>query len=122
MGGERMALFVRLKQRRHSEENPIDENGRTGVIHNDESRSALSNSNQAVHTDPDKRNRVGQLTAREYDLFLLLLEGFTLKECAKRLMIKYSTANTHMTGVYKKLGVKTRAELIINYRSSIKCE
>lgn len=67
--------------------------------------------------DEEKRERVSQLTPRENELYRLLLEGFTLKECAKQLLVKYSTANTHMTGIYKKLGVKTRAELIINYRN-----
>ena len=56
------------------------------------------------------------LTSREYELYLLLLDGFTLKECAEKLSIKYSTANTHMTAVYKKLNINSRAELIINYR------
>lgn len=65
----------------------------------------------------DKQVRVAQLTPREHDLYLLLLEGFTLKESAKQLGVKYSTANTHITGIYKKLGVKSRAELIINYRN-----
>lgn len=64
----------------------------------------------------DKEERVTRLTPREHDLYLLLLEGFTLKESAKQLSIKYSTANTHMTAIYKKLGVKSRAALIINYR------
>lgn len=67
-------------------------------------------------TKDDRQVRVEQLTPREHDLFLLLMEGFTLKESAKQLLIKYSTANTHMTSIYKKLGVKSRAELIINYR------
>lgn len=61
--------------------------------------------------------QVTKLTPREHDLYLLLLEGFTLKESAKQLSIKYSTANTHMTNVYKKLEVKSRAQLIINYRN-----
>ena len=60
------------------------------------------------------------LTPRERDLFLLLLEGYTLKESAKKLDIKYSTANTHMTGIYKKLNVNSRAELIIRYRDAVK--
>ncbi|NLT12704.1 MAG: hypothetical protein GXY05_00015 [Clostridiales bacterium] len=60
------------------------------------------------------------LTPRERDLFLLLLEGYTLKESAKQLSVKYSTANTHMTGIYKKLNVNSRAELIIRYRDSAK--
>lgn len=64
----------------------------------------------------EKLKRVKRLTPREHELYLLLLEGFTLKESAKQLLIKYSTANTHMTGIYKKLGIKSRAELIINYR------
>lgn len=60
------------------------------------------------------------LTPRERELFLLLLEGYTLKESANKLSVKYSTANTHMTGLYKKLGVNTRAELIIRYRDAVK--
>jgi len=66
--------------------------------------------------DQEKKERVYSLTAREKDIYLLLLEGFTLKEVAQQSGIKYSTANTHMTGIYRKLGVNTRAELIINYR------
>ena len=71
---------------------------------------------QMSMTKNDRQERVELLTPREHDLFLLLLEGFTLKESAKQLLIKYSTANTHMTSIYKKIGVKSRAELIINYR------
>lgn len=55
------------------------------------------------------------LTPREKETYLLLLEGYTLKETAKQLGIGYSTANTYQTGVYRKLHVKSRAELIINY-------
>ncbi|MPL99638.1 hypothetical protein SDC9_45856 [bioreactor metagenome] len=66
----------------------------------------------------ERLRRLAFLTPREHELFLLLLEGYTLKESAKRLSVKYSTANTHMTGVYKKLNVNTRAELIIHYRDT----
>lgn len=64
--------------------------------------------------------RFALLTPRERDLFLLLLEGYTLKESAKQLSVKYSTANTHMKGIYKKLNVNSRAELIIRYRDAVK--
>lgn len=57
-----------------------------------------------------------KLTPRECDTYLLLLEGYTLKETAKKLGIEYSTANTYQTAVYRKLHVNSRAELIINYR------
>lgn len=83
-----------------------------------------SKSTKIAHAEPvktntgfeEKQKKVTLLTPREHELYLLILEGFTLKESAKGLSIKYSTANTHMTAIYKKLGVNTRAELIINYR------
>jgi DNA-binding CsgD family transcriptional regulator len=70
---------------------------------------------EADPTEEGRLKRIMSLTPREHDLFLLLLEGFTLKESAKQLSVKYSTANTHMTSIYKKLNVNSRAELIINY-------
>lgn len=63
-----------------------------------------------------KIKNVSTLTQREFEMFHLLVEGYTLKECAAQLSIKYSTANTHMTSIYKKLEVNTKAELIIKYR------
>jgi Response regulator containing a CheY-like receiver domain and an HTH DNA-binding domain len=69
-----------------------------------------------VFSEPEKTARLSKLTQREADTFYLLLQGYTLKETAKLLGVKYSTANTHMTELYKKLGVNSRAELIINYK------
>jgi DNA-binding CsgD family transcriptional regulator len=66
--------------------------------------------------DSERIEKVSRLTPREYQLYLLLLEGYSLRECADKLNVKYPTANTHMTSTYKKLEVKTRAELIIKYR------
>jgi DNA-binding CsgD family transcriptional regulator len=68
--------------------------------------------------EAQKRERILKLTPREKELCLLLLQGYTLKESAGMLGIKYSTVNTHMNGVYRKLGVNSRAELIIIYRTS----
>ena len=45
-----------------------------------------------------KSERIASLSERERETFLFLLEGFTLKECAKHMGIKYSTVNTYMTG------------------------
>lgn len=76
----------------------------------------ISKSKELNINEDNKLNRVSLLTPREYELYALLLEGYSLKECAEQLSVKYSTANTHMTAVYKKLEVNTRAELIIKYR------
>ncbi|MEA4888553.1 MAG: LuxR C-terminal-related transcriptional regulator [Clostridiaceae bacterium] len=64
----------------------------------------------------DKKTRVQSLTQREQETFALLLDGYTLKEAAQQMGVKYSTANTHMTELYRKLGINSRAELIIYYR------
>ncbi|MDP4153764.1 MAG: LuxR C-terminal-related transcriptional regulator [Bacillota bacterium] len=69
-----------------------------------------------VFSETEKTMRLSKLTQRESDTFYLLLQGYTLKETAKLLGVKYSTANTHMTELYRKLGVNSRAELIINYK------
>lgn len=111
-----MNLFNRLKQALSARRN--HEGAKEAQSKNDEG----SNGEESTYgrklnmKEEDKKKRVSILTPREYELYLLLLEGFTLRESAEKLSIKYSTANTHMTGVYKKLGVNSRAELIINYR------
>lgn len=73
--------------------------------------------NEDLNDNEEKLKRVSMLTPREYEVYLLLVEGYTLKECASQLSIKYSTANTHMTSIYKKLDVNTKANLIIKYRN-----
>lgn len=64
-----------------------------------------------------KDRRVVLLTSAEREVFVWLCEGYTLKECADMLSIKYSTVKTHAEKIYKKLGVRSRAELIIIYHS-----
>jgi DNA-binding CsgD family transcriptional regulator len=76
----------------------------------------LIKSKQSKTETISREKQVALLTPREHDLYLLLMEGYTLMECALKLSVKYSTANTHMTSVYRKLEVNSRAELIINYR------
>ena len=64
----------------------------------------------------EKLKLVESLTPREKETFYILLGGYSLKEAAKQLNIRYSTANTYQTAIYKKLNVNSRAELIINFR------
>lgn len=110
-----MALFDSFKKRLISEEKGRKKEYPAGK-HDASSQEVLPDSKQVKVTQSDKQVRISQLTPREHELYLLLLEGFTLKESAKQLSIKYSTANTYMSGIYKKLGVSSRAKLIINYR------
>lgn len=111
-----MAMLNKFKKILISKEKQSKINYQAGKQGTDSQDTSPADEKQMGLTLESRQMRVAQLTPREHDLYLLLLEGFTLKESAKRLSIKYSTANTHMTGVYRKLGVKSRAELIINYR------
>lgn len=79
--------------------------GRQKIIHN------LS------YSQSEKQNRVSLLTPTEYDLYLLLLEGFPLKASAKMLSVNYMIANKQRADIYKKLEVNSQAEIIVNYRN-----
>ena len=106
-----MKLFETFRQKwtpRHERDAPQAEKSVDDVV--GEAAPTLS------ANEPSEQ--IALLTPREHELFLLLLEGYTLKESAKQLSIKYSTANTHMTGIYKKLIVSSRAELIIKYHDT----
>jgi len=64
----------------------------------------------------ESRQLVDTLTPRELEAYRLLLQGYTLRYCAEQMGVKYPTVNTYATAIYKKLGVRSRSELIIRYR------
>jgi DNA-binding NarL/FixJ family response regulator len=51
-----------------------------------------------------------QLTSRELDILRLLAKGHMYKEIADHLAISMSTVRTHITSVYEKLHVHSRAQ------------
>jgi DNA-binding CsgD family transcriptional regulator len=53
------------------------------------------------------------LTLREQECVHYLTRGFTFPEIANKLLISPRTVETHVTNIKIKLGVKTRAELIV---------
>ena len=54
----------------------------------------------------------GRLTAREREVFNLVVEGLTTKEIARRLDISVKTAENHRARVIAKVGVRNTAELV----------
>jgi DNA-binding NarL/FixJ family response regulator len=54
------------------------------------------------------------LTGREVEILGLLAEGLGNKTIAARLGISEHTVKTHVTSVFAKLGVSTRAEAVAN--------
>jgi DNA-binding NarL/FixJ family response regulator len=52
------------------------------------------------------------LTARELEVLTLLAEGLTPDELAARLFISARTVGTHIEHIFRKLGVRTRAQAV----------
>lgn len=53
------------------------------------------------------------LTTREINIATLTTQGLSNKEMANQLFIMEKTVKFHLTNIYKKLGVKSRAQLIV---------
>jgi DNA-binding NarL/FixJ family response regulator len=53
---------------------------------------------------------VAELTEREHEVLTLLVEGATNDEIATRLFITEKTVKTHLSGVFRKLGVANRTQ------------
>ena len=59
---------------------------------------------------PRELRRTGGLSAKEREVYDLLLQGRTNGEIAKTLFISESTAKVHVRHIFEKLGVHSRAE------------
>jgi len=54
-----------------------------------------------------------RLTPRESEVLTYLSKGFTIKEIAGLMGIKWFTVNDHIKSIYKKLNVSSRAEAAV---------
>ena len=54
-----------------------------------------------------------RLTPRESEVLTFLSKGFTIKEIAHLMGIKWFTVNDHIKSIYKKLNVSSRAEAAV---------
>lgn len=55
----------------------------------------------------------GILTARERDVFQLLIENMTTRDIAKKLNISEKTVRNHISNAMQKLGVNGRAAAVV---------
>lgn len=62
-----------------------------------------------METKPDHE----RLTPRESEVLTYLSKGFTIKEIAALMGIKWFTVNDHIKSIYKKLNVSSRAEAAV---------
>lgn len=74
--------------------------------------SALESSRPST-SDPQQPVEQDRLTPREGEVLTYLSKGFTLKEIANLMGIKWFTVNDHIKLIYKKLNVSSRAEAAV---------
>jgi DNA-binding NarL/FixJ family response regulator len=55
------------------------------------------------------------LTPRERDVARLAVQGLSIKDIATRLVIGERTVETHLASIYRKLGVRSRADLMARF-------
>ncbi len=66
-----------------------------------------------THVSPAGAQDFEKLTPRESEVLTYLSKGFTIKEIASLMGIKWFTVNDHIKSIYKKLNVSSRAEAAV---------
>jgi predicted ATPase/DNA-binding CsgD family transcriptional regulator len=77
-----------------------------------EAEEAIALAN-GVRTENARRSRANTLTAREREIVALLARALTTRQIADELAIKPATARTHVEHILAKLGMHTRAQVIV---------
>ena len=57
-----------------------------------------------------------KLSKRELDIFFRLLTDKTQAQIAEDLIVSHSSVHFHCKNIYKKLGIKSRMQLLIKYK------
>ena len=60
-----------------------------------------------------QKNKEIFLTDREKDVLLLVTQGFNNQEIADKMSVTPYTVKSHMSGIFKKLNVKTRTQAVL---------
>ncbi len=67
----------------------------------------------SLATNQDESEKIKQLSPREFDVFCLLANGYTVRKAAEKLCLSYKTVCNHGTAIKEKMGVETLAELTL---------
>jgi DNA-binding NarL/FixJ family response regulator len=76
-------------------------------ILDDFSRSLPGHESTATERVPE-----GPLSPREQEVLRLVAEGLTSKQISQQLFLSYRTVDHHLTSIFNKLGVDTRAQAV----------
>ena len=53
------------------------------------------------------------LTKRELEVLVLLVQGLTYLQIARQMGLQLTTINTHVQSIYRKLGVSSRVQALM---------
>lgn len=59
---------------------------------------------------------LGKLSRRELEVFAHLLTDKTQAQIAEELFITHSSVHFHCKNIYRKLGIKSRKQILIRYK------
>jgi DNA-binding NarL/FixJ family response regulator len=76
-------------------------------------RMALAELQSRVRTSRQRSQAFGAVTARELQVLDLLTEGATTRQVASRLGLSPRTVETHISKLYRKLGVASRTQAVV---------
>jgi DNA-binding NarL/FixJ family response regulator len=74
-----------------------------------EAPEAAPSHGKAPFVAPSPSTYPADLTVREVEVLRLLAQGLTYAQIAEKLVISHRTVNTHLTTIYGKIGVTSRA-------------
>ncbi|NOT12827.1 MAG: response regulator transcription factor [Methylococcaceae bacterium] len=67
----------------------------------------------SMATEQDESEKIKLLSPREFDVFCLLANGYTVRKAAEKLCLSYKTVCNHGTAIKEKMGVETLTELAL---------
>jgi DNA-binding NarL/FixJ family response regulator len=88
----------------------VESMARTGALDTEAAEAVCATAGVAIRAAPV---RPAGLTEREIDVLRLLARGRSKKEIARELNIAPGTVHTHVTHLYQKTGVSTRAGIAV---------
>jgi len=85
-----------------------------GVISSQITKTVLNAFAKPTESQPDFKGY--NLTKRETEIVLLLMDGLSYKEISARSFISMATLNTHISNIYNKLNIHSRSEIAAKFR------
>lgn len=83
-------------------------------------RAVVERFGRTPEPEPVAARRLADLSAREHEVLLLLVEGCSNKEIAGQLFVSEATVKTHVMAVLRKLALRDRIQAVIfGYESGL---